>query len=287
MSALRWSRRPSLLRRGPSRFVARPVGAAGRDLRVPALAAALGLAAVGGLVWAGWEDPKIEPAAASAGPIGSTLRVTIGDGGSPAGASLPSPAGSRTDDALDVCLVIDDSGSTGGNDSRTLRYAQARRAVDFLAAQGSNGVVDRVCVVHFGTFAAAQLPLTPVEDRRDIDTVLEPLSLGHSVVASGVTAGSRLLGPEQPNRRRVMVVVTDGQSADTAAELKAALGPLPPDRAHVVALLPEGRVDRFDRARWEQMGVRSIRAAGPSGDGVASALARIFVDELGLRWGAL
>ncbi len=226
---------------------------------------------------------------------GATAR-TIGrlaSGGADLG-PVPDPVGPRIDTGLDLCLIIDDSGSTASTDPSFTRYEAARFLVEFLAEQAEPGVDDRICVVHFGSSATRSLalPLTLLHDRAAInDALVPPLDQGGTNFVAANTLASELMAGSDPSRHKVVVIFTDGQpSAGTDdavfAAISRSLDGLPRWSTHLIALDDGDEYDDIHQ-QWERLGLGSTqRLSQLEGRHLEHAFAHIVVDELSMTWGS-
>jgi Mg-chelatase subunit ChlD len=105
---------------------------------------------------------------------------------------------------LDLALSIDSSGSMAWNDPDGLRKDAAKTFVDALLPE------DRAAVVDFDSWARVLQPLTTNKDavKNAINRIDD---WGGTNIAAGVgTANSVLINNNDPDRGRVMILLTDG-----------------------------------------------------------------------------
>lgn len=198
--------------------------------------------------------------------------------------TVPHPVGHRGDSPADIVGVVDDSGSTAGTDHNGYRYVAFRRIVNLLA-DGINGdeLDDRIAVVHFADRPEPWLPLTGVRSRSDRDRVrraLQPLTGGGTSIVPALDRAAKLLGNERDDRIQVVLLFTDGESGESAAELRHAVEQLPIGCVHVVVLgneLP---------SQWLDVPVGSVTALTElrTADNVEWVLARALYRSLSLAW---
>lgn len=120
------------------------------------------------------------------------------------------PCRSRTDGGgddvvfLDLALSIDSSGSMSWNDPQGLRRDAAKTFVDALLPE------DRAAVVDFDSWARVLQPLTTNKDA--VKSAINRIDdSGGTNIAAGVgTANSVLINNNDPDRGRVMILLTDG-----------------------------------------------------------------------------
>lgn len=190
--------------------------------------------------------------------------------------------------AVDVVCAIDDSGSEfgwGGTDPFALRYRACSLAASYLSSIATSGLNHRFGVVAFGTSARArtaglvQLP----GGLGDVDNALrDPTDLGDTDYAAGIRAAAAMLGPADPERRRVILVMGDGipdvrgNSLDEAfADIRSAVAASPAD-VLVFQADPSGRAPDLEQ-RWAQQGVSAVQRIASLDDG---SLERSYVDAL-------
>jgi Mg-chelatase subunit ChlD len=137
--------------------------------------------------------------------------------------SLPQPMAPRTVGALDLILIIDDSGSNYGDegtDPAAIRYKGARQLVSILGAEGF-GYDDRVAVVKFGT-EATSTDLVPATDASvAAHLVASDPDLGNTNVAEALTRAAKVFAESTPkaNHKRVVIMFTDGVPSDSQAKI--------------------------------------------------------------------
>lgn len=123
------------------------------------------------------------------------------------------PCRSRTDGGgddvvfLDLALSIDSSGSMSWNDPQGLRRDAAKIFVDALLAE------DRAAVVDFDSGARVLQPLTTNKDA--VKAAINRIDdFGGTNISAGVgTANSVLINNNDPDRGRVMILLTDGDGS--------------------------------------------------------------------------
>lgn len=104
---------------------------------------------------------------------------------------------------IDVALVIDSSGSMSWNDPDDLRKDGAKLLVQSLWAQ------DQATVVDFDSWAYLRTPLT--SDKATINAAIDMIdSNGGTNIGAGVDLGLDQLEAGDPERGRLMVLLTDG-----------------------------------------------------------------------------
>lgn len=108
---------------------------------------------------------------------------------------------------LDLALSIDSSGSMSWNDPQGLRRDAAKIFVDALLAE------DRAAVVDFDSGARVLQPLTTNKDA--VKAAINRIDdFGGTNISAGVgTANSVLINNNDPDRGRVMILLTDGDGS--------------------------------------------------------------------------
>jgi hypothetical protein len=166
--------------------------------------------------------------------------------------------------SLDVVVVVDLSAAGPAAGAPAHRLAVARRLVGLL---GRGGHPDRVGVVLVRGTTIVHLPLTGLDTgagRRAVDDALATRGLApgsaRSALAPALRHAAGLFGPSPA--LPLVVVVTDGPSDDTAAELARAVQAAGPGGVHLLATgtLP---------ATWADAPVGSVSwlTDGPAGLG--------------------
>jgi hypothetical protein len=117
---------------------------------------------------------------------------------------------------LDLALSIDSSGSMGWNDPTGLRRTAAKNFVDALLPE------DRAAVVDFDSWARVLQGLTT--DKESVKQAIDRVDdYGGTNIAAGVaTANDVLIGNDDPDRGRVMILLTDGDGYWNSAYLTEA-----------------------------------------------------------------
>ena len=141
---------------------------------------------------------------------------------------MPVPISQRTAAALDVVMILDDSGSEygpNGTDGEGLRYRGARSAVNVLAAQGI-GYDDRLGIVHFGddTVSDGIFHHLDSDGLTGLQRALRvpPSSLGGTQFHAAFDAVTKF--EKAPSgRKRVVVLFTDGVASDSSQQIDASL----------------------------------------------------------------
>jgi hypothetical protein len=215
------------------------------------------------------------------------LLTSIGHPGGLAEPELPVPvAGSRTLPLpLTVGIAVDQSGSTASTDPGKESEQACLLVCDWLARQSQNGE-DGVGLVRFADHAAS----LPVVRGDRAGAVFEH----EFVYGSSVGGGTRLapavlelcqLLPGPRPERRVAVLITDGQVAEQADELRTLIGRLRADADAVYLLALD------DDGAWTQSTHRRYRGLGLTGQipitrltsrRLAHAIATLLAHEAGL-----
>jgi hypothetical protein len=113
---------------------------------------------------------------------------------------------------LDVVFLVDDSGSMSLNDPAGLRVDAAEAFVDQMRSS------DRAAVVGFNGFATRYVGLTELKSNTDVTAVKNALEQtrvavdGTDISSAVREAISIFTGDAQTGRRRVAILLTDGQS---------------------------------------------------------------------------
>jgi hypothetical protein len=198
--------------------------------------------------------------------------------------TVPPPIGRRGSDPADICIPIDDSGSTGGTDPNGYRYTAGRRIMNLLVEGiGGDRLDDRIAVVHFADQPTPWLPLTGLRskgERARIRQVLQPLTGGGTQIVPAIERAGKLFGRSTDGRLKVCLLFTDGESGETAEQLRRAVEKLPTGSVHVVVLgdqLPD---------QWHDVPVGSVTALPElhTADDVEWVLARALYRSLSLEW---
>jgi hypothetical protein len=179
-------------------------------------------------------------------------------------------------------FVIDDSGSTASTDPNGHRYTAARRILNLLT-EGIGGpkLDDRIGVVHFADYPRPCLPLTPIKTKPPrvlIRQALRQLTGGGTAIVPPLQLVSRMLA--RGNEAKAVVLFTDGESAESAAQLADVVSGLPIGSLHVVALGEELP------AQWLDVPVASVTALTSleTPDEVEWVMARALYRSLSLTW---
>lgn len=117
---------------------------------------------------------------------------------------------------LDLALSIDSSGSMSWNDPDGLRLEAAKNFVDALLPE------DRAAVIDFDSYARVLQPLTPDKDavKFAIDRIDDS---GGTSISAGVSAANTVLANNgDPDRGRVMILLTDGDGSWSSSHLTQA-----------------------------------------------------------------
>lgn len=117
---------------------------------------------------------------------------------------------------LDLALSIDSSGSMAWNDPDGLRKSAAKNFVDALLPQ------DRSAVIDFDSGARVLQGLTT--DKDAVKTAIDRIDdFGGTNIAAGVSAANNvLIGAADPDRGRVMILLTDGDGSWNPALIETA-----------------------------------------------------------------
>jgi hypothetical protein len=197
--------------------------------------------------------------------------------------TVPPPASGRGETPADVVLVLDDSGSTQSTDPQAWRYVAARRIVNLMVEGiGGEPLDDRVAVVHFADHPQPWLPLTYLDTRARraaVRTMLRPVVGGGTRIAPAIAKAAGLL-QRRREREALVLLFTDGESDEPAADLSAACSRLPHGALHVVVLggeLP---------AQWRQVPVGTVTRleAVCSPDEIEWVMAKALYRSLSLSW---
>jgi Mg-chelatase subunit ChlD len=111
----------------------------------------------------------------------------------------------------DLVLVLDESGSISPTAFNQLR-AFADDVVEAVAADGLFTQGGRVGVVGFATLAQLIVPLSDNETTVRNAIMLNTQSAGSTCISCGLNAASTVLGPDNPARNQLVIVITDGNA---------------------------------------------------------------------------
>jgi len=198
--------------------------------------------------------------------------------------TVPPPLGRRGSEPADIAFVCDDSGSTGSSDPNGYRYTAGRRITNLLIdGIGGDVLDDRIAILHFADRPTPWLPLTRLRtksERARVRRALQPLSGGGTQIVPAIGRAGKLLGRSNDGRLKVSLLFTDGESGETAEELRRAVDGLPIGSVHVVVLgdqLPD---------QWHDVPVGSVTALTElrTADDVEWVLARALYRSLSLEW---
>src|ERR1700688_4315041 len=189
------------------------------------------------------------------------------------GTAQPGPPGA----GLDLVLLVDRSASMSGpgrlapSDPHGLRDLLLGVTLELVARSAeANRVSHRLGVVSFGSVPRIDLPLYEVRPR-DLGPVGRELpagpsgSLGHTNFLAAFVAAGKLFRalPANPERRRAVVLITDGipcvpglDPADQGRKLRAFVATNfsgPETAVEVVILPPPGKGRSFDRPLWRDL----------------------------------
>jgi uncharacterized protein with von Willebrand factor type A (vWA) domain len=177
-------------------------------------------------------------------------------------------------------VVIDDSSSMAGSDPEGIRGSAVSALAQFLDDFGLAD--DRVGVVWFADSVAVTDPIDVA--RSESLPVSPPPVGGGTVIAPAVEAAARSL-ESCGSRRRVVVLVTDGQSdPDDLAGVESVVGSLPAgSHVHLIAM-NGGGVFQGVAPFWErrELGLASVRPIDSFGsNAMSSAMAHVLSLETG------
>lgn len=198
--------------------------------------------------------------------------------------TVPAPIGQRGSAPARVGLVVDDSGSTYSTDPNGWRYVAARRIVNLLVeGLGGEPLPDEVAVIHFSDEPKPWLAPTAIATRMGRAAVrgsLRAVAGGGTSIVPAIERSATLLGRRRPGEEVIVLLFTDGESGESADELRGATQRLPIGSLHVVALgeqLP---------AQWQDVPVGSVTAVATlkSPADVEWVMARALYRALGLGW---
>ncbi|HEY3003568.1 MAG TPA: VWA domain-containing protein [Kribbellaceae bacterium] len=118
----------------------------------------------------------------------------------------------------DLVLVLDESGSIDSTEFGQLKAF----ADDVVEAVGSDGLFangGRVGVVGFSTSAETVIGLSGDETAVRDAIATDPQSAGSTCIACGLDQASAVMGPDDPSRNQLVIVITDGNAnlGNTAA----------------------------------------------------------------------
>ena len=200
---------------------------------------------------------------------------------------MPIPrADSRTlAEALEVVVVLDESGSTASSDPDRQSHQAVLEIADWLDRY-SGDARDRIGVVRFADRAAAIAPVRA----KDAGRVLAQ-ELAHAANVGGgtrltpaVQVASQLLARRRGHR--LAVLATDGQVVETTQQLRDLFAELQrsADAVYLVALDHNGAWSRSTYTRYENLGIADTLPIGALGRAhLAHAIARVLMQETGLR----
>lgn len=198
--------------------------------------------------------------------------------------TAPPAIGQRGSSLAKIALVIDDSGSMTANDPNSWRYVAARRIVNLLVdGLGGEPLPDEVSVVHFSDEPTPWLPRTSIATRVGRATVrssLRTVAGGGTNIVPAIERSAALLGRQHPDEETVVLLFTDGESGESAEQLRAATGRLPVGSLHVVVL------GEWLPSQWQDVPVGSVTAITTlkTPADVEWVMARALYKALGLGW---
>lgn len=205
-------------------------------------------------------------------------------GGEP---EMPMPLpGSRTLlGPLSVMVVLDVSGSTSSSDPNRASFQALRLAADWLAQHSDNGR-DRIGLVRFAERADAVAPVNVMRASTVIDDALAR--------STDKLGGGTTLGPavdelcrhlSRRHGRTIALLITDGQVAEPADELRGLVGRVraAADAVYLLALDHDRAWSRSTHLRYESLGLNGLLVIDTlSASHIASTIANVLVHEAGL-----
>lgn len=204
-------------------------------------------------------------------------------------ARVPIPlAGTRTLAApLLLDLVIDESGSTSETDPSARRHTEAEAVGRWLARYSENPA-DRIGLVRFAGRAAATEPIPAVAAA---NTIVAAFRNGGARLGDGtfltpaVAAVERQLRP-YPAYRRVVVILSDGQVAETPEKVARLITRLraAADSVYFVGLNGDGEWSDRTHEVFDDRGLAGVLTLESFGKNeFAQTLAQIVLRETGQR----
>lgn len=196
-------------------------------------------------------------------------------------------------EGLDLIVLLDRSSSMTGD--AIIGTLLQRMTLDLVARNAANNHVDhRMAVISFGSSPTVEVPFTstrsselPALQRRL--AALPAASRGDTAVLAAFIAAKELLRtlPEDPSRRRAIVLLTDGIPYVRGADMDVYRARL---QQFVEAELIQRRVsidvlligDRHDRKLWEKL-TRNVHAVPPEADAVLAEAHGVIARLAGTR----
>jgi len=116
--------------------------------------------------------------------------------------------------AVDVFLLIDQSGSMKESDPNNIRISAAQYFIDLLSQDYSPSLPHRLGVINFGDKPPQTIPLTPLSDSGSLKSNLKPMDLGNTSFISALREAEANFSRDQRKQRRVVIILTDGEPDD-------------------------------------------------------------------------
>jgi Mg-chelatase subunit ChlD len=177
-----------------------------RRRRAAAVAAAFAMALTGAVAWA--------PAASAAPAPGASASTTSVNRFGVSTVTLTLDGESSTQSTpTDLVLVLDESGSISAGEFTQLK-SFADDVVEAVADDGLFANGGRAAVVGFSTAAQTVIGLNADETTVRNAITGNPQSGGNTCISCGLNQANSVLGPDDPARNQVVIVITDGNASN-------------------------------------------------------------------------